>query len=276
LVDVLFATGLGDQMGSLLEIFYDRDDIRLSRLELVHKLGEGGFGMVFKVLDIRNKQLHALKLQRRNKAATMAVKEATILHNVRLHPFIVHVDRIFQTPGFYAILMELCDIDLNKCILQGLNSQGISVGLPSAQVKRYAACMLLGLEFLHQRKVIFRDLKPQNVLIVAAASSGPEGTALDFGRAKLADFGLARSCASFEEPSTKVDEIKSTAKKKLTLGGTPAFMPPEAFEERELPGGPGLVCLRVLLDAHAARRAGQPSCPPQPRVRLAPSAERGH
>lgn len=124
--------------------------------------------------------------------------------------------------------MELCDKSLNACILEHLDNSGQILGLPDDATKRYTACITLALEYLHKQRVVFRDLKPDNVLITFKDNV-----------AKLADFGLARSltldplepkgseetCSSSEKLSPKVSS---------TVCGTPRFMAPEVYEELKL------------------------------------------
>ncbi|CAE7703830.1 unnamed protein product [Symbiodinium sp. CCMP2456] len=74
------------------------------------------------------------------------------------------------------------DKSLNACILDHVSASGRLEGLPEDLARRYAACITLALEYLHQQKVVFRDLKPDNVLVTFQDNV-----------AKLADFGLARS-----------------------------------------------------------------------------------
>jgi len=185
LVETLFSKGIGDQFASLLEIIRERDEVRLSRLQAVEKLGHGGFGMVYKVEDASSGALYALKLQRKDKIARVAVREAECLHEVK-HPFMVGLVRIFHTVVFYGILMELCDLDLNRRILECLSARGAPEGLPVDEAKDYAACIVVALEHLHNRWILFRDLKPENVLTAFPESGGSRRLA------KLADFGLAR------------------------------------------------------------------------------------
>jgi classical protein kinase C/novel protein kinase C epsilon type len=75
------------------------------------------------------------------------------------------------------------------------------------QARFFAAEILLALEFLHRRNIVYRDLKLDNILIT-----------LD-GHAKLADYGLCK-------PGMRVHDLTST------FCGTPEFMAPEIFQEK--------------------------------------------
>lgn len=227
LVALLFARGIGDQFASLLEIFWERDEMRLSRLAATGRLGEGGFGKVIKVRDTRTGCEYALKLQRKDYSSTSAVREAENLHQFR-HSYIVELVRVFRTRAFYGILLELCELDLNKYIISAADPDGKVEGLPKQQVQHFTACMTLALEHLHDRCVVFRDLKPENVLTVTS----PDGKK----HVKLADFGLAKEIS--EEDWAEVDRGHSeSVVSALTIGaGTPAFMSAECNSQKSLVG----------------------------------------
>jgi len=216
LASFLFAKGMGEQFASLVEIVVERDEVRLSRLRALDKLGQGGFGSVYQVQDTHTGCVYALKLQKKADSATCAVDEAKALHE-STHLCIVSLINIFHTSQFYGILLELCDGDLNRRILERSAPGSHILGLPVPEVKHFAACMMLALDFLHARRIVFRDLKPENVLTAAPPGGGPH-------IAKLADFGLARS----------VDIQCPDQAQRPGHAGTRAFMPPEAFDSTRL------------------------------------------
>jgi len=226
LTGFLFSTGVGERMAEVLgadQRFAEEQPVQLTALRTQGVLGAGAFGKVFKVLDVASSEVYALKLQRRDRASKFAIREATALHRSS-HAFIVRLIHIFQTQSYYALLMELCDKSLNACILDHFSSSGRLEGLPEDLARRYAACITLALEYLHQQKVVFRDLKPDNVLVTFQDNV-----------AKLADFGLARSLdPSFldkgADPDSDNDE-KALSPYSSTVCGTPRFMAPEVYDE---------------------------------------------
>ncbi|CAE7868600.1 ATPK2 [Symbiodinium microadriaticum] len=226
LTGFLFSTGVGERMAEVLgadQRFAEEQPVQLTALRTQGVLGAGAFGKVFKVLDVASSEVYALKLQRRDRASKFAIREAKALHRSS-HAFIVRLIHIFQTQSYYALLMELCDKSLNACILDHVSATGRLEGLPEDLARRYAACITLALEYLHQQKVVFRDLKPDNVLVTFQDNV-----------AKLADFGLARSLdPSFldkgADPDSDNDE-KALSPYSSTVCGTPRFMAPEVYDE---------------------------------------------
>lgn len=225
LTGFLFTTGIGEQMAEVLDNEAPAESPQLTTLRTQGVLGAGAFGKVFKVLDVCSSEVYALKLQRRDSTTKFAIREAEALHRSS-HAFIVRLIHIFQTQSYYALLMELCDKSLNACILDSLDENGQIGGLADYPTKRYAACITLALEYLHQQRVVFRDLKPDNVLVTFKDNV-----------AKLADFGLARSLtldsaveARGSEESGS-DKLSLSPKVSSTVCGTPRFMAPEVYDE---------------------------------------------
>lgn len=151
----------------------------------------------------------AMKLQPKAQAHSQwqACSELVALQRAT-HPFIVRLEQAFQTPQFFALLLELCpNGDINKAIIKHRDDKGNRSGLPVKRVARYAGQALVALTFLHERfEVVVRDIKPENVLL----SKRDE--------AKLADFGLAAYVRS------KGD---GNAKRRMGAMGTQGFVAPE-------------------------------------------------
>jgi len=90
------------------------------------------------------------------------------------HPNIVRLHDVIHTEKKLTLVFEYLDQDLKKFL-------DSSDGLSSQTIKSSLYQLLLGVSFCHDRRVLHRDLKPQNLLINKE------------GELKLADFGLARA-----------------------------------------------------------------------------------
>lgn len=182
--------------------------VPLGALRKVEEIGKGGFGRVVKVelpSDMggglwrwRHKPLcYALKLQLKQEGH-QAYSEVLALRRLD-HPFIVRLERAFQTPKFFALLLEFCPTDLNRMLCKQSGER--CLGLPPRQTAKYMGQVLLALTHLHEKEeTVYRDVKPENILISEQDD------------AKLTDFGLAK---------------KMTSAERMTMCGTVGFMPPE-------------------------------------------------
>ena len=99
--------------------------------------------------------------------------EVSILKKVK-HPFVLSLYFAFQTPANLYMVVDYCARrDLAQLLLEATR-------LSLAQTRFFMAEIVLALEALHAHGVLYRDLKPSNVLVDAE------------GHVKLADFGLSR------------------------------------------------------------------------------------
>jgi eukaryotic-like serine/threonine-protein kinase len=178
------------------------------RFTIEAKLGEGGFGIVYRALDRRLQQRVALKLLRTLDADMLVrfKREFRAIAALR-HPNLVRCHELFAGEGSPFFTMELIDG------LPLLEHLGAEVDDPSR--RRLVAVfqqVTAGLTTLHAAGWLHRDLKPSNVLV------GRDG------RAVILDLGLARDLFRREggQPS-------------LRLFGTPHYMAPECFQ-REIAG----------------------------------------
>lgn len=102
-----------------------------------------------------------------------ALTERNVLSNAS-NNFIVKLCYAFQTDTKLYLVLEYCPGgDLGKL----LRRQG---KLDEATAKIYTAEILLAIQYLHKREIIFRDLKPDNIVLDAS------------GHCKLTDFGLSK------------------------------------------------------------------------------------
>lgn len=140
-------------------------------------LGRGGFGLVTACKKGTSGKLYAMKIQNKKrikikKAEQLTLNEQKCLADVN-SPFVVNLKYSFQSPmDVFLILDLMTGGDLSFHLSQRRR-------FTPAQCQYYAARIMLGLQALHDRGYVYRDLKPENCLLG------------ECGRVKLTDLGLA-------------------------------------------------------------------------------------
>uniref|UniRef100_A0A8C6PE03 Cyclin dependent kinase 17 n=1 Tax=Nothobranchius furzeri TaxID=105023 RepID=A0A8C6PE03_NOTFU len=157
-----------------------QSEIGFGKLETyikLDKLGEGTYATVFKGRSKLTDNLVALKeirLEHEEGAPCTAIREVSLLKDLK-HANIVTLHDIVHTDKSLTLVFEYLDKDLK----QYMDDCGNIMSMHN--VKIFLFQILRGLSYCHKRKVLHRDLKPQNLLIN------------ERGELKLADFGLARA-----------------------------------------------------------------------------------
>eukprot|EP00930_Biecheleria_cincta_P057611 TRINITY_DN43511_c0_g1_i1.p1 TRINITY_DN43511_c0_g1~~TRINITY_DN43511_c0_g1_i1.p1 ORF type:complete len:814 (-),score=123.26 TRINITY_DN43511_c0_g1_i1:15-2423(-) len=145
---------------------------------LLALLGRGTFGEVFQISHKTTGQVYAMKVLRKGRMLARnitryAVTERNLLSYIQ-HPYIVKMHYAFQTPSCLVLVLQYCPGGNLSALLRREGT------LPEAVVRLYMAEVLLALAYLHCRQVLYRDLKPENVVLD------------DDSHAMLTDFGLSK------------------------------------------------------------------------------------
>eukprot|EP01129_Flabellula_baltica_P004846 TRINITY_DN171_c1_g2_i1.p1 TRINITY_DN171_c1_g2~~TRINITY_DN171_c1_g2_i1.p1 ORF type:complete len:468 (-),score=126.63 TRINITY_DN171_c1_g2_i1:1553-2956(-) len=150
----------------------------LDKFEIIELLGKGAYGVVWKVIDRKTKEIVALKkIFKAFQNATDSQRTYREVHLLRQlkHEHIIKLHRIIKAENGedLYLVFEYMDSDLHYAIRTGILEE---------DHKRYLIYqMLKGLLYIHSANVIHRDIKPENMLINTACEL------------KIADFGLSRS-----------------------------------------------------------------------------------
>ena len=181
--------------------------LRLADLEYVADLGAGQFGTVVLMRDNRHKGGPvALKLIVRSQYTKRADRQKRLLLEKQImlelrHPFIVRLVATFKSAELLMMAMESI---MGGDLFQAIDELGGA--LSDAHAHFLFGCLVLMLEHVHSRAFIFRDLKPENVMIGAD------------GYPKLIDFGMCKRLL----PSERA----------FTACGTPEYIAPEVITKR--------------------------------------------
>ena len=150
----------------------------LEKYERLDKLGEGTYGVVYRCKNKETNQIVALKkirLENEDEGIpSTAIREISILKQLK-HPYIVNLLDLIHGEKKLYLVFEYMDHDLKKYL--DLNNGPLNPQL----VKSYLYQILSAIKYCHSKRILHRDLKPQNLLIDKE------------GIIKLADFGLARA-----------------------------------------------------------------------------------
>ena len=200
---------------------------RLGHYDVTALLGEGGMGQVYQAHDSRLQRTVAIKVlaKRDEEAAARLLQEARAASALD-HPNICTVYEVGEHEGQSFIAMAYVE---GKPLSQLIPSDG----LPPESVIRYGTQIADALAHAHERGIVHRDLKSQNVVIT------PEG------RAKVLDFGLAaRMPQADAEVVTKTQEVIPHAG---MLVGTLAYMAPEVLRGEQATARSDIWAVGVLL-----------------------------
>ncbi|CAO3569471.1 unnamed protein product [Mortierella alpina] len=146
------------------------------------KIGEGTYGVVYKALEKatgRTVAMKKIRLENEDEGVpSTAIREISLLKELR-HDHVVQLLDIIHDENRLYLVFEFLDLDLKRYM--DTVPTTTNAGLPLEQVREYLYQLIKGVEYCHSRRILHRDLKPQNLLIDESR------------KLKLADFGLARA-----------------------------------------------------------------------------------
>ncbi|XP_058132739.1 serine/threonine-protein kinase Nek3 isoform X2 [Dasypus novemcinctus] len=166
-------------------------------------IGEGSFGRALLVQQQSSNQMFAMKEIRLPKSSPdmqNSRKEAILLAKMK-HPNIVAFEESFEAEGHLYIVMEYCD---GGDLMQKIQHQKGKL-FPEDMILRWFTQMCLGVNHIHKKRVLHRDIKSKNVFLTQN------------GKVKLGDFGSARL-------------LSNPMAFACTYVGTPYYVPPEIWE----------------------------------------------
>ncbi|XP_024618290.1 serine/threonine-protein kinase N3 isoform X4 [Neophocaena asiaeorientalis asiaeorientalis] len=179
---------------------------RLQDFRCLAVLGRGHFGKVLLVQFKGTGQYYAIKALKKQEVLSRDEIESLYCEKRILeavgrvgHPFLLSLLACFHTSSHACFVTEFVPGgDLMMQIHEDV--------FPEPQARFYLACVVLGLQFLHEQKIIYRDLKLDNLLLDAQ------------GFLKIADFGLCKEGIGFGDRTS-------------TFCGTPEFLAPEVLTQ---------------------------------------------
>ncbi|KAJ8377142.1 hypothetical protein SKAU_G00077220 [Synaphobranchus kaupii] len=178
----------------------------MDKYSRINKIGEGSFGKAILVKSKEDGKQYVIKeigiSRMSNKEREESRKEVAVLGNMS-HPNIVQYRESFEESGCLYIVMDYCE---GGDLFRRINTQK-GVLFPEDQILDWFVQICLALKHVHDRKILHRDIKSQNIFLTKD------------GTVQLGDFGIARV-------------LNSTVELARTCIGTPYYLSPEICENK--------------------------------------------
>lgn len=199
----------GPKIAGLGDSFHQKKPVsapRLDSFKMIKVIGKGSFGKVFLVREIETDEMFALKVLRKDNIIKRNQVEHTktersVLGYVK-HPFIVGLNMAFQSKDKLYFVLDYC---AGGELFFHLGKLG---KFPEPRACFYAAEIVLAISCVHELDIIYRDLKPENVLLDAK------------GHVRLTDFGLSK------------EGISNSSSGANSFCGTPEYLAPEILNRQ--------------------------------------------
>ncbi len=192
-------------------LFPGVDGVLAGRFHIETRLGAGGMGEVYRARDTTLRRLVAIK--RTQRAATEADRKRFLHEGQRAsalnHPGIAAIYDVFTDGGEAYLVMEYIEGETLRARLTRPISQ--------SEFRRIATESAAALAAAHDKGILHRDVKPENIMLASA------GTHAD--QVKLLDFGLAQQAAD----TSGLLETATALTVAGMLAGTPQYMSPEVL-----------------------------------------------
>ncbi|MBI1785798.1 serine/threonine protein kinase, partial [Candidatus Sumerlaeota bacterium] len=204
-------------------------DLAIGRYQFVDKIGSGGMGVVYKVLDVRQNKQVAMKILRdglasSSKALDRFFREARIAAQIRHRNIVDIYDyNISSQDGQNYIVMEFIEGQSLREFIDLHFDDTISTSIEYITEMLYYGVQLFdALQATHSKGIIHRDIKPDNIMVTP------------MGEVKITDFGIAH-----------VEEATFTPTGAML--GTPRYMAPEQVTGQKVDGRSDIYSVGILL-----------------------------
>jgi serine/threonine protein kinase len=190
---------------------------------LLEKLGQGGYGQVFKARHRKLNRLVALKalrpeLLKDQETVQRFFREIEVASQLS-HPHIVHAYEAGPIGDLLVLVMEHVEgKDLEELVRQ-------FGPLQLAQACDFIRQAAVGLQYAHEKGLVHRDIKPSNLLVGAPGRAGDSSASgLSWGKVKILDLGLARLQQPVRGSTTSHLTVMGS---QTVMQGSPDYMSPE-------------------------------------------------
>ncbi len=207
----------------------------IAQYRIVEELGRGGMGSVYKAVDTQLDRTVVIKVLLKDRMSDEESRRR-FLREARLasaldHPNISTIFEVQQIEGSYFIAMQYVDGETLKAAIA-------RKPLPTQTLLSIALQIADALTMAHDRGIIHRDIKPQNIMLTPR------------GQVKVLDFGLAKDIGDVAEKRDTEGDLTEVG----SPVGTPAYMSPEQIRGERVDRRADIFAFGVVLYEMATGR----------------------